>query len=298
MTHSLKTTRMALLAGKASINPKTETKSMKKYFFMAVAGMLALSSCSNDNDPIIENNGPHAMTFTAGYADVTNTRASMDFETKKVSFDANDKISILGTNNANCQFTTSAGGASAAFSGEATNDSKYYAVYPYTAGLTLDGTTIHGVTIPTTQVNSKWKEEESYGDIWGWDPKAPVALAVADPGQALQFKNLCAILKVKLNDSYSYFSVVVSANEALSGTFDLNTADGTLTATTGSTQVTTGDAQNIVTYGNRHIYLAIKPGTYTNFHLSVNFIDGFALTSKTKNNVTFEAGKIYDLGTN
>jgi len=271
---------------------------MKKYFFMAVAGMLALSSCFNDNDPIIENNGPHAMTFTAGYADVTNTRASMDFETKKVSFDANDEISIISANNNNTKFTTTAGGASATFTGTANNDSKFYAVYPYTDGLTLEGSTIHGVTIPTTQVNSEWKSYD-YGEKWGWDPKAPIALAVADASQALQFKNLCAILKVDIKynpwttDSYN---ITVSAAQPLAGTFDLNTATKALSVTSGSNSVSTGGDGNVHDYYARHIYLAIAPGTYNNFTLSVFRNGSHECAGKNKTSVTFEAGKIYNLG--
>ena len=123
---------------------------MKKYMFMAVAGMLALSSCSNDENDIQDaKNAPRQMTFTAGYNEGAQTRATMDFSTKKVSFDANDKISILSAKNTNTQFTTSAGGASATFSGTATDDSKFYAVYPYTDGLTLSGDVISGIVIPS-----------------------------------------------------------------------------------------------------------------------------------------------------
>ena len=98
---------------------------------MAVAGMLALSSCSNDDNDIQDvQNAPRQMTFTAGYNEGAQTRATMDFSTKKVSFDGGDKLSILSAKNTNTAFTTSAGGASATFSGTATDDSKFYAVYP------------------------------------------------------------------------------------------------------------------------------------------------------------------------
>ena len=70
-------------------------KTMKKYIFMAVAGMLALSSCSNDDNDLTEQNAPRQMTFTAGYNEGGETRATLNGSTKKVSFDANDKISIL-----------------------------------------------------------------------------------------------------------------------------------------------------------------------------------------------------------
>ena len=137
-------------------------KTMKKYIFMAVAGMLALSSCSNDDNDIQDvQNAPRQMTFTAGYNEGAQTRATMDFSTKKVSFDANDEISILSAKNTNTKFTTTAGGASATFTGTATDDSKFYAVYPYTAGLALSGTTISGIVIPTNQWNDDLADRKS-----------------------------------------------------------------------------------------------------------------------------------------
>ena len=89
---------------------------------MAVAGMLALSSCSNDDNDV--QNAPRQMTFTAGFGDEAQTRASLNGSTKEVSFDAGDEISILSANNTNTKFTTTAGGASATFTGTATADSK------------------------------------------------------------------------------------------------------------------------------------------------------------------------------
>ena len=270
---------------------------MKKYIFMAVAGMLALSSCSNDDEPIAQN-APRQMTFTAGYNEGAQTRASLDGSTKKVSFDANDKISILSTKNTNTQFTTSAGGASATFSGTATDDSKFYAVYPYTSGLTLSGDVISGIVIPTSQWNRNWNYSDS--NYSGWDPKAPIAYATTT-GSSLTFHNACAILKVTFPSADTYGRFTISANEPLAGTFSLDTSTGTLTPTSGSTTITVGDPSDIYsgisTYDcSKTVYVAIAPGTYTGFNLHIyNEFDEHK--SKTKSgSVTFEAGKIYDLG--
>ena len=269
---------------------------MKKYIFMAVAGMLALSSCSNDDEPIAQN-APRQMTFTAGYNEGAQTRASLDGSTKKVSFDANDKISILSAKNTNTQFTTSAGGASATFSGTATDDSKFYAVYPYTAGLTLSGDVISGIVIPTNQWNSNWGNGGAYS---GWDPKAPIAYATTT-GSSLTFHNACAILKVTITGYGMWAIFTISANEPLAGTFSLDTSTGTLTPTSGSTTVAVGTDFSYTNCfetqgGNKTAYIAIAPGTYTNFTLYLENEDG-GHNSKTKSgSVTFEAGKIYDLG--
>ena len=266
---------------------------MKKYIFMAVAGMLALSSCSNDdNDMTQEKNAPRQMTFTAGFGDGATTRATLSG--KSVSFDANDEISILSATNTNTKFTTSAGGASATFSGTAADDSKFYAVYPYTAGLTLSGDVISGVVIPTNQWNSGWNSKD---DFSGWDPKAPIAYATTT-GSSLTFHNACAILKVTFLEAYVFCCFTISANEPLAGTFSLDTS-GTLTPTSGSTTVTVGNPSDFQSsictdFNGKTVYVAIAPGTYTDFNLHI--YSEADEKSKTKSSVTFEAGKIYDLG--
>ena len=254
---------------------------MKKYIFMAVAGMLALSSCSNDdNDVQNTQNAPRQMTFTAGFGDEAQTRATLDGSTKKVSFDENDEISILSANNTNTKFTTTAGGASATFTGTASDDSKFYAVYPYTAGLTLDPSTgiISGVEIPTTQFNAVYS-------TCGWDPRAPIAYATTT-GTSLQFHNACALLKIN-NDRGDATEIQVSCNENLTGTFSLDTSDGTLSGGT-YPFASAGSVPN-----KTKIYIAIAPGTKNEFYA---YWEGGGYAGKYKSSVTFEAGKIYDLG--
>lgn len=255
---------------------------MKKYIFMAMAGMLALSSCSNDdNDVQNTQNAPRQMTFTAGFGDEAQTRATLDGSTKKVSFDANDEISILSANNTNTKFTTTAGGASATFTGTATADANFYAVYPYTDGLTLSGTTISGVNIPVYQ-------NAAATSTCGWDPAAPIAYATTT-GTSLQFHNACALLKIT-NDRDQADAIAVGSDQALAGTFSLNTSNGTLS---GSSTEEYALVENVPS--GKTIYIAIAPGTMTYFE--ADWYRGFDSKSKYKyTSVTFEAGKIYDLG--
>ena len=213
------------------------------------------------------------------------------------TFAANDKISILSAKNTNTQFTTSEGGASATFSGTATDDSKFYAVYPYTAGLTLSGDVISGVVIPTSQWNSSWNSED---DFSGWDPTAPIAYATTT-GSSLTFHNACAILKVTFPEAGTYGRFTISANEPLAGTFSLDTSIGTLTPTSGSTTVTVGNPSDIYSgictdFNGKTVYVAIAPGTYTNFKLHLYNEDDRDKTITKSGSVIFEAGKIYDLG--
>lgn len=254
---------------------------MNKYIFMAVAGMLALSSCSNDDNDQTVQNAPRQMTFTAGFGDGAQTRASLYDNMKKVKFDAGDQISILSANNNNVTFTTTAGGASATFNGTATaGDPTYYAVYPYTAGLTLSGTTISGVKIPMSQ-------NAAATSTCDWDPEAPIAYATTT-GTSLQFQNACALLKINNDGGYAN-EITVSCNETLTGTFSLNTLSGALLGGTYPF------ASVLSVPSDKTIYIAIAPGEKTDF--TVNWYGEYDYTTKHKMSaVTFEAGKIYDLG--
>ena len=252
---------------------------MKKYIFMAVAGMLALSSCSNDdNDVQNTQNAPRQMTFTAGFGAGATTRAALDGSTKKVSFDVNDGISILSAKNSNTDFYTTTGGASATFEGSAYDDSKFYAVYPFIYGLTLSGTTISGVLIPTSQ--------NAASSTCGWDPTAPIAYATTT-GTSLQFHNACALLKI--TNGRGLADIGVTCNEALTGIFSLDTSNGTLSGT-GTSPV----ALAMSVPAGKTIYIAIAPGTKTNFRAVWN--NGGSFADKMKSSFTFEKGKIYDLG--
>ena len=252
---------------------------MKKYIFMAVAGMLALSSCSNDDNDQTTQNAPRQMTFTAGFGDGATTRATLS--DNSVTFNAGDGISILSAKNTNTDFYTSEDGASVTFTGTATADSKFYAVYPYTDGLALSGTTITGVIIPKSQ-------NDAATSTCGWDPAAPIAYATTT-GTSLQFHNACALLKIT-NDKGEAQVIEVSCHEALTGTFSLNTESGALSGSDGTAPY----AAVMQVPADQTIYIAIAPGEKTSF--SANWEDQGNIVMKQKASVTFEAGKIYDLG--
>ena len=260
----------------------------KKYIFMAVAGMLALSSCSNDdNDVQNTQNTRRQMTFTAGFGDEAQTRATLDPSTKAVSFDANDEISILSANNTNTLFITAAGGASASFTGTANDDTKYYAVYPYTDGLTLNSSTgvISGITIPQDQTAA------AITSACGWEPAAAIAYATTT-GTSLTFHNACALLKVTNGRGTGEIDIadMNSTTVSMTGVFNLNTSDGTLSATNGHNTVFAVNVPN-----GKTIYIAIAPCTVGRFYAQFSVGSKYYIKEKSSP-TTFEAGKIYDLG--
>lgn len=271
---------------------------MKKYLFMAVAGMLALSSCSNDSDELVINDTPHEMTFTAGYGDATRAAISGT----SVTWESGDKIKVFSTKNntgKNFSLSTGAGSNSATFTGEAVDDSKFYAVYPSMYGNSLDGTTIKGLRIDRRQYNTAAWQSSGAEATSGLETYSTFAVAVADAGQPLQFTSICAILKVKLTPGTTgsrEVTVKVQADEDMADIFDYDTATGAITRQNNGVDYNYVQAERVnVQKGSRTLYLKILPGTYTNFNLSVTGRrDSFA--DKTKASATFEAGKVYDLG--
>lgn len=255
---------------------------MKKYIFMAVAGMLALSSCSNDDNEQTTQNAPRQMTFTAGFGDGASTRATLNGSTKAVTFDAGDKISIFSEHNTDAQeFTTSAGGATATFTGTVgvPGDATYYAIYPYSLAHSYNSSSvlIMGVEIPSSQ-------GAAATSACGWDPAAAIAYATTTE-ESLTFHNACALLKVTNDSGDGNMIMIQVTEEGLTGIFSLNPSTGALTLEGGVNMVRASDVPN-----DKTIYLAVAPGTYTNFVASC---DG---KLKGKASVTLAAGHIYDLG--
>jgi hypothetical protein len=169
------------------------------------------------------------------------------------------------------------------------DDTKFYAVYPYTTGLALSGNVISGVVIPTSQWNAQWAD---YDKNSSWDPKAPIAYSTAI-GSSLTFRLLCAILKINAKGGWMG-SIEISADQNLAGTFSLDTSTGTLTATSGSKTVTIGKSVKEIKAFDDYLYIAIAPGSYTNFKVRAKWMD--FNDEKTEASITFTAGKIYDMG--
>lgn len=257
---------------------------MKKYIFMAVEGMLALSSCSNDDNEQTTQNAPRQMTFTAGFGDDGLTRASLSG--KSVSFDTNDAFSVLSENNTTAVEFTATDGTN--FSGTAEDASRFYAVYPHKTSYTFNSSlgVISGISIPTDQSNAA-------SSTCGWDPAAPIAYATTT-GTSFTFHNLCALLKVTNDKDHEVAIYIIDDEDKayMAGYFNYIIALGELT--------TESDYNHpfVTVHGvpaGKTVYLAIAPCTVG--HLVARWLGNTNNGQKGKNTpVTFRAGKIYDLG--
>lgn len=139
----------------------------------------------------------------------------------------------------------------------------------------------------------------------GWDPAAPIAYSTTTDGN-LTFHNACALLKVTHNAG-GVVRILVTAkstnppysntnpyNGPLSGVYDLNTSNGTFSKESIEDTETGVEVKGVP--NGKTIYIAIVPGTKEVFSAWCDPNNSDQLRTRSKDNVTFEAGKIYDLG--
>ncbi len=191
---------------------------MKNYTFMAVAAIAALSSCSSDNDPIVnENNSKQPLVFTATMEDGA-TRATLDGKTP--SWDAGDEIVIVdihyGHEYTTATYQADASGTTTTFSPTAgeleTGDYHSYDAYFPTS--IFQGAASYGL-IPTTQVYTPGKFN--------------MPMHASSDNTDLQFKNICSVLAINVtNKSISTLkSIKVESDSPVSGDYQTYTEDKT-----------------------------------------------------------------------
>ena len=173
---------------------------MKKYLIMAVAAIAALSSCSSDNDFEQSQTSKQNLVFTATMENSEATRATYDATNKCASWEVGDQISINGK-----KYSAQEVGTTTTFEAdnEGATGTTYNAYFP--ADL-YDGTT---AKLPTTQT---YKEG-----------KFNMPMYASSTTTELEFKNLCAVLAIKVSNTTGYReyvkSIKVASDKKMNGTF-------------------------------------------------------------------------------
>ena len=178
-----------------------EMKTMKKYIFMAVAAIAALSSCSSDEEFEQNQTDKQALVFTATMENSEGSRATFDNTDKCAAWETGDQISINGK-----KYSAQGAGTTTTF--EADNEeatgTTYNAYFP--ADL-YDGTT---ATLPTTQT---YKEG-----------KFNMPMYASSTTNELEFKNLCAVLAITItrDDIKTLKSIKVASDKVMNGSFSVD----------------------------------------------------------------------------
>lgn len=224
---------------------------MKKYIYMAVAAIAALSSCSNDNEIISETEiGNRVLTFSATM-EGNATRATLDGNENCALWDANDQININGV-----RYNAQAAGATTTFkaatSGVEAAGSTFTAYFP--ASL-YDGST---ATLPAIQTYTAGKFD--------------MPMYAESTNTTLAFKNLCAVLAVKVTsaDIATLKSIKVRSDKKMNGSFTV-TDDKAVVDGDGSDEVELVSSEALtLTAEGTIFYIAIPAQAYSylNIYLS------------------------------
>ena len=241
---------------------------------LAIAGILALASCSSAEDFFTENLGDNnksvKMTFTASQENGSATRTAIGTEggETKIHWSESDVIKVTnGTETNDFTLTAGQGTTKATFNGEISESATYYAIYPNQNGVSFSGNKFSGVEL-------KAEQEAVEGSF---DPKAAIMVAKSN-GTNLPFKNVVAYFKV--TPTFDCSEIVVTAHkstDALAGTFDVAIGDDG----TPSISNITNKSREVKLTGtiekDKDYYILLLPGT---------FEYGFSVTLKPKDDTT------------
>ena len=216
-------------------------KTMKKYLFMAVAAIAALSSCSSDNDFEQSQTGKQALVFTATMENSEATRATFDNTDKCAAWEAGDQISINGKT-----YSAQTAGTTTTFEAdnEGATGTTYNAYFP--ADL-YDGTT---ATLPAIQTYEAGEFN--------------MPMYASSTTTTLEFKNLCAVLAVKVTsaDIETLKSIKVASDKVMNGSFTV-TDNKAVMGTDGSNAVVLESASALtLTEEGTTFYIAIPAQEY------------------------------------
>ena len=241
---------------------------------LAIAGILALASCSSAEDFFTENLGDNnksvKMTFTASQENGSATRTAIgkDEENTIILWSEGDIIKVTnGTETNDFTLTAGQGTTKATFEGNMPVSEGYYAIYPNQSDVTFSNNTFSGVELKAVQ-------EAKEG---GFDPKAAIMVAKSN-GTNLPFKNVVAYFKV--TPTFDCSEIVVTAHkstDALAGTFDVAIGDDGTPSISNITKESREVKLTGTITANKDYYILLLPGTFEN---------GFSVTLKPKDDTT------------
>ncbi len=250
---------------------------MKKYFYMAVAALAALSSCSSDD--IIQNEGSQnengVTTFTATI-EGENTRATLVSMTP--NWEAGDVISIDGHD-----YTADEAGSSTTLTGTGAVETTHHAYFP--ASLYNSGT-------PTLPASYQYE-----------DGKFDMPMYAESTTTSLSFKNICGVLAITVpSTQMSYVtSIEVYSDKQMNGAIDNITAGGELTFATATPltdankKVTLTASSAVSTEGNT-FYVPVPAATHNPLLITIS--DGTntkAMVTKKSGGVEVARNNIYSI---
>ena len=244
---------------------------MKRNMIMLLAAALFVVAGCKKDDKTTEG---EKMTFNAGF---DNGNAKTEINGLDMSWNKGDAVMINGKT-----FTADQSGRNTTLSGERTfqEGGLYKAYFP--ASMYDNGT----LTLPATQTyNGK--------NLSGVNP-----MYAQSESTNLTFSNLCAMVKLQLTGSKTVKEIRVSADQPLSGEFEIaesgSNYKAVLKSKTGNAGVTLSCGTGVNLSENNVFYVALPEGTYTNLKFFVETADNMC-TSIDIPEASFEANVLREL---
>lgn len=232
--------------------------------------MTVMASCNGSE----EDNSPKNVEFAATAATYSSG--------PQVSWNSGDKIGLFSDKL--YSLTAASGGSKVTFSGEIIKASRYVAVSPWTASVSIAEGVVNTV-VPSEQTAVKD----------GIASDACVAVA-SSTTESLAFKAATGLLKFTLGSSNNIKAVRFSSksNESLSGEVSVNASDGKVTVKSGKPEVSFTGGEMIA---KGSYYVSVIPATYVDGIL-ITITDEYGRVAEVNTDefTTVKAGMALDLG--
>lgn len=267
---------------------------MKTIRIISVAAAAAMfMACAKENIITPSSQELSPLTFNAvaaGSVSDDATKTVLSENGLDVLWTAGDAISVCGAASAFTSDLAEGSSAKTSFSGEALAADVYYAVYPYSAVSSWNGSTAV-LELPAEQAPALNTFANGLGICYA---------STSAEDMAFRFEHLLGYVKFTIDENsgaVTTVNIATNGNEPLAGSFTVDLSSETPSASaSGSMSHIVMKSETPLAPGN--YYIAMLPGTYAQ-GLTVTFSNAEGQTaSKSMNtSLTLEAGQIQNIGT-
>lgn len=267
---------------------------MKTIRIISVAAAAAMfMACAKENIITPSSQELCPLTFNAVAAESASDDATKTVLAENgldVLWTAGDAISVCGAASAFTSDLAEGSSAETSFSGEALAADVYYAVYPYSAVKTWNGSTVT-LELPADQVPALNTFADGLSICYA---------STSAEDMAFRFEHLLGYVKFTIDENsgaVTTVNIATNGNEPLAGSFTVDLSSETPSASaSGSMSHIVMESETPLEPGN--YYIAMLPGTYSQ-GLTISFLgeNGGSDVKSVNTSLTLEAGQIQNIGT-
>ena len=267
---------------------------MKTIRIISVAAAAAMfMACAKENIITPSSQELCPLTFNAVAAESASDDATKTVLAENgldVLWTAGDAISVCGAASAFTSDLAEGSSAETSFSGEALAADVYYAVYPYSAVSSWNGSTAV-LELPAEQAPALNTFANGLGIYYA---------STSAEDMAFRFEHLLGYVKFTIDENsgaVTTVNIATNGNEPLAGSFTVDLSSETPSASaSGSMSHIVMESETPLAPGN--YYIAMLPGTYSQ-GLTISFLgeNGGSDVKSVNTSLTLEAGQIQNIGT-